>query len=156
MWTDDKARKTAHTFSLASVTVWLVCHWHERRLCSVSQTHTFWMIAALALLLQFNFVGKLLGPRGNSLKRLQEDTLTKMSILGKGSMRDKEKVTLQPPFLFLFFPALILLAPLLPLFYLHIILSRSAALSLSHGLKSRWTGHGFEVEEEKQFYVRFD
>ncbi|CAG5883817.1 unnamed protein product [Menidia menidia] len=41
---------------------------------------------------KFNFVGKLLGPRGNSLKRLQEDTLTKMSILGKGSMRDKEKV----------------------------------------------------------------
>ncbi|CAB1456844.1 unnamed protein product [Pleuronectes platessa] len=40
----------------------------------------------------FNFVGKLLGPRGNSLKRLQEDTLTKMSILGKGSMRDKEKL----------------------------------------------------------------
>ncbi|CAB1320813.1 unnamed protein product, partial [Coregonus sp. 'balchen'] len=40
---------------------------------------------------KFNFVGKLLGPRGNSLKRLQEDTLTKMSILGKGSMRDKEK-----------------------------------------------------------------
>lgn len=41
---------------------------------------------------QFNFVGKLLGPRGNSLKRLQEETLTKMSILGKGSMRDKAKV----------------------------------------------------------------
>ncbi|KAJ8334234.1 hypothetical protein SKAU_G00398730 [Synaphobranchus kaupii] len=40
---------------------------------------------------KFNFVGKLLGPRGNSLKRLQEDTLTKMSILGKGSMRDKDK-----------------------------------------------------------------
>ncbi|OWK04123.1 hypothetical protein Celaphus_00016180 [Cervus elaphus hippelaphus] len=42
-------------------------------------------------LLTFNFVGKLLGPRGNSLKRLQEETLTKMSILGKGSMRDKAK-----------------------------------------------------------------
>ncbi|KAL7984049.1 hypothetical protein Chor_002619 [Crotalus horridus] len=41
---------------------------------------------------QFNFVGKLLGPRGNSLKRLQEETLTKMSILGKGSMRDKAKL----------------------------------------------------------------
>ncbi|XP_043573071.1 KH domain-containing, RNA-binding, signal transduction-associated protein 1-like [Chiloscyllium plagiosum] len=40
---------------------------------------------------KFNFVGKLLGPRGNSLKRLQEDTGTKMSILGKGSMRDKSK-----------------------------------------------------------------
>lgn len=41
---------------------------------------------------QFNFVGKLLGPRGNSLKRLQEETGAKMSILGKGSMRDKAKV----------------------------------------------------------------
>ncbi|RLW12355.1 hypothetical protein DV515_00000795, partial [Chloebia gouldiae] len=40
----------------------------------------------------FNFVGKLLGPRGNSLKRLQEETGAKMSILGKGSMRDKAKV----------------------------------------------------------------
>lgn len=39
-------------------------------------------------------MGKLLGPRGNSLKRLQEETLTKMSILGKGSMRDKAKVIL--------------------------------------------------------------
>uniref|UniRef100_A0A1A8SG61 KH domain-containing, RNA-binding, signal transduction-associated protein 2 n=2 Tax=Nothobranchius TaxID=28779 RepID=A0A1A8SG61_9TELE len=40
---------------------------------------------------KFNFVGKLLGPRGNSMKRLQEETGVKMSILGKGSMRDKEK-----------------------------------------------------------------
>ena len=42
-------------------------------------------------LFQFNFVGKLLGPKGNSLKRLQEETLTKMAVLGKGSMRDKAK-----------------------------------------------------------------
>ena len=41
--------------------------------------------------MQFNFVGKLLGPKGNSLKRLQEETLTKMAVLGKGSMRDKAK-----------------------------------------------------------------
>ncbi|KAM9559782.1 KH domain-containing, RNA-binding, signal transduction-associated protein 2-like [Salvelinus alpinus] len=40
---------------------------------------------------KFNFVGKLLGPRGNSMKRLQEETGAKMSILGKGSMRDKVK-----------------------------------------------------------------
>ena len=40
---------------------------------------------------QFNFVGKLLGPKGNSLKRMQEETLTKMAVLGKGSMRDKAK-----------------------------------------------------------------
>lgn len=40
---------------------------------------------------KFNFVGKLLGPKGNSLKRLQEETMTKMAILGKGSFRDKAK-----------------------------------------------------------------
>ncbi|KAJ6218489.1 hypothetical protein RDWZM_009646 [Blomia tropicalis] len=39
----------------------------------------------------YNFVGKLLGPKGNSLKWLQEQTQTKMAILGKGSMRNKEK-----------------------------------------------------------------
>ncbi|KAF4524220.1 hypothetical protein B566_EDAN006468 [Ephemera danica] len=42
-------------------------------------------------LVPFNFVGKLLGPKGNSLKRLQEETMTKMAILGRGSMRDKQK-----------------------------------------------------------------
>ncbi|XP_014241739.1 KH domain-containing, RNA-binding, signal transduction-associated protein 2-like [Cimex lectularius] len=40
---------------------------------------------------RFNFVGKLLGPKGNSFKRLQEETMTKMAILGRGSMRDKQK-----------------------------------------------------------------
>merc|ERR1719411_1765945 len=40
---------------------------------------------------KFNFVGKLLGPKGNSMKRLQEHTMTKMAVLGKGSMRDKQK-----------------------------------------------------------------
>ncbi|KAI0224186.1 KH domain-containing, RNA-binding, signal transduction-associated protein 3 [Lamellibrachia satsuma] len=40
---------------------------------------------------KFNFVGKLLGPKGHTLKGLQEVTGTKMSILGKGSMRDKQK-----------------------------------------------------------------
>lgn len=38
-----------------------------------------------------NFVGKLLGPQGNTIKRLQEDTGAKISVLGKGSMRDKNK-----------------------------------------------------------------
>ncbi|KAL0124409.1 hypothetical protein PUN28_006325 [Cardiocondyla obscurior] len=40
---------------------------------------------------KFNFVGKLLGPKGNSLKRLQEETLCKMAVLGRGSMKDKQK-----------------------------------------------------------------
>ena len=42
---------------------------------------------------QFNFVGKLLRPKGNSMKRLQEETMTKMAVLGRGSMRDKQKVS---------------------------------------------------------------
>ena len=37
-------------------------------------------------------MGKLLGPKGNSMKRLQEETMTKMAVLGRGSMRDKQKV----------------------------------------------------------------
>ena len=45
---------------------------------------------------KFNFVGKLLGPKGNSMKRLQEDTMTKMAVLGKGSMRNKQQVKLVP------------------------------------------------------------
>ncbi|XP_052130490.1 KH domain-containing, RNA-binding, signal transduction-associated protein 3 isoform X4 [Frankliniella occidentalis] len=40
---------------------------------------------------KFNFVGKLLGPKGNSLKRLQEETMTKMAVLGRGSMKDRTK-----------------------------------------------------------------
>lgn len=46
-------------------------------------------------------MGKLLGPKGNSMKRLQEDTMTKMAVLGRGSMKDKQKVskwTSNPPF----------------------------------------------------------
>lgn len=41
--------------------------------------------------IQFNFVGKLLGPKGNSMKRLQEDTMCKMAVLGRGSMKDRKK-----------------------------------------------------------------
>ncbi|XP_050671522.1 KH domain-containing, RNA-binding, signal transduction-associated protein 2-like isoform X2 [Leptidea sinapis] len=40
---------------------------------------------------KFNFVGQLLGPKGNTLKQLQEDTMCKMAVLGRGSMRSKEK-----------------------------------------------------------------
>ncbi|KAG5265643.1 hypothetical protein AALO_G00244740 [Alosa alosa] len=40
---------------------------------------------------RFNFVGKILGPQGNTIKRLQEDTGAKISVLGRGSMRDKNK-----------------------------------------------------------------
>ncbi|XP_030626993.1 KH domain-containing, RNA-binding, signal transduction-associated protein 1a [Chanos chanos] len=40
---------------------------------------------------RFNFVGKILGPQGSTIKRLQEETGAKISVLGKGSMRDKNK-----------------------------------------------------------------
>lgn len=40
---------------------------------------------------KFNFVGKLLGPKGNSMKRLQDETLCKMAVLGRGSMKDRKK-----------------------------------------------------------------
>lgn len=40
---------------------------------------------------QFNFVGKILGPKGNSLRRLQEDTLCKMAVMGRGSMKDRQR-----------------------------------------------------------------
>ena len=45
------------------------------------------------LISQFNFVGKLLGPRGSSLKQLQASSMTKMAILGRGSMRNQEQVS---------------------------------------------------------------
>ena len=40
-----------------------------------------------AVLFQFNFVGKLLGPRGSSLQALQASSQTRMAVLGRGSVR---------------------------------------------------------------------
>ncbi|MED6222603.1 hypothetical protein PIB30_065900 [Stylosanthes scabra] len=39
----------------------------------------------------FNFVGRLLGPRGNSLKRVEATTGCRVYIRGKGSIKDLEK-----------------------------------------------------------------
>lgn len=41
--------------------------------------------------MQFNYVGKLLGPKGNSLRRLQEETQCKIVILGRFSMKDRAR-----------------------------------------------------------------
>jgi len=62
-----------------------VCVWRETDVGSIWPWHDFCF--------QFNFVGKLLGPKGNSLKRLQEETMTKMAVLGRGSMKDRTKVS---------------------------------------------------------------
>ena len=39
-----------------------------------------------------NFVGRLIGPGGATLKGIQELTNTRIAVLGKGSQRDKKKV----------------------------------------------------------------
>uniref|UniRef100_A0A3Q7H4W6 KHDC4/BBP-like KH-domain type I domain-containing protein n=1 Tax=Solanum lycopersicum TaxID=4081 RepID=A0A3Q7H4W6_SOLLC len=43
---------------------------------------------------EFNFVGRLLGPRGNSLKRVEASTGCRVFIRGKGSIKDAEKADL--------------------------------------------------------------
>ncbi|XP_033152487.1 uncharacterized protein LOC117135983 [Drosophila mauritiana] len=40
---------------------------------------------------KFNFVGKILGPKGNSLRRLQEESQCKIAIKGRSSIRDRNK-----------------------------------------------------------------
>lgn len=41
---------------------------------------------------QFNFVGRILGPRGLTAKQLEAETGCKIMVRGKSSMRDKKKV----------------------------------------------------------------
>ena len=45
------------------------------------------------VLFQFNFVGRILGPRGLTAKQLEQETGCKVMVRGKGSMRDKKKVS---------------------------------------------------------------
>lgn len=44
------------------------------------------------LMLQYNFVGRLLGPRGNSLKRVEASTECRVLIRGRGSIKDPARV----------------------------------------------------------------
>ena len=48
---------------------------------------------------QFNFVGRILGPRGLTAKQLEQETGCKVMVRGKGSMRDKKKVSLPLDFI---------------------------------------------------------
>lgn len=47
---------------------------------------------SLSLCLQYNFVGRILGPRGLTAKQLEAETGCKIMVRGKSSMRDKKKV----------------------------------------------------------------
>lgn len=51
-------------------------------------------------LFQFNFVGRILGPRGMTAKQLEQETGCKIMVRGKGSMRDKKKVSTYNLFVF--------------------------------------------------------
>ncbi|MBA0661073.1 hypothetical protein Goklo_012985, partial [Gossypium klotzschianum] len=42
----------------------------------------------------YNFVGRLLGPRGNSLKRVEANTECRVLIRGRGSIKDPTRVTI--------------------------------------------------------------
>ena len=44
--------------------------------------------------MQYNFVGRILGPRGMTAKQLEHETGCKIMVRGKGSMRDRKKVCL--------------------------------------------------------------
>lgn len=48
---------------------------------------------SLSLYLQYNFVGRILGPRGLTAKQLEAETGCKIMVRGKSSMRDKKKVS---------------------------------------------------------------
>lgn len=52
---------------------------------------------------EYNFVGRLLGPRGMTAKQLEQETGCKIMIRGRGSMRDKKKVSFNWRFVSLFF-----------------------------------------------------
>ena len=45
----------------------------------------------LFLYIQFNFVGKLLGPKGNTLRRLEQEVNCKIIIRGRGSTRNFDR-----------------------------------------------------------------
>lgn len=42
-------------------------------------------------LFQHNVIGRLLGPKGITFKRIQAECHTKMSILGRGSIKDRQR-----------------------------------------------------------------
>ncbi|AQK54937.1 KH domain-containing protein [Zea mays] len=43
----------------------------------------------------YNFVGRILGPRGNSLKRVEANTDCRVLIRGRGSIKDPARVNIQ-------------------------------------------------------------
>lgn len=96
----------------------------------------------------FNFVGRLLGPRGNSLKRVEATTGCRVFIRGKGSIKDPDKEELlrgRPGYEHLHDPLHILIEAELPANILDIRL-RQAQEIIEELLKP--------VDESQDFYKR--
>ena len=68
--------------------------WREEQKCQTLGEGTTAQFAAHNSIayFQFNFVGRILGPRGLTAKQLEQETGCKVMVRGKGSMRDKKKV----------------------------------------------------------------
>ena len=60
--------------------------------CDISQLNVNFLHFSSFVYLQFNFVGRILGPRGMYAKQLEKETGCKIMVRGKGSIRDKKKV----------------------------------------------------------------
>ena len=61
-------------------------------MCDFFPLQKFMSLNYLFCYFQFNFVGRILGPRGMTTKQLEQETGCKIMVRGKGSMRDKKKV----------------------------------------------------------------
>ncbi len=64
-------------------------------LFSIKDALSFWMLSNLplyVLFFQYNFVGRILGPRGLTAKQLEAETGCKIMVRGRSSMRDRKKV----------------------------------------------------------------
>lgn len=79
---------------------------------------------------QYNFVGRILGPRGLTAKQLEAETGCKIMVRGKSSMRDKKKVN-SSAFLRFFFHTINTKCVLLLLAYFFL-------LSVCNDLLSLW------------------
>ena len=62
-------------------------------LCVKKSPSDYVLVSKMSFHLQFNFVGRILGPRGMTAKELEQYTGCKIMVRGKGSMRDKKKVS---------------------------------------------------------------
>lgn len=61
--------------------------------CEFSFSLLTYSLSGFSLCLQYNFVGRILGPRGLTAKQLEAETGCKIMVRGKSSMRDKKKVS---------------------------------------------------------------